>query len=167
MSYVSYAINRRRLIARATHTLIGLGISVWGVKSIQSAHAATEKSMTLSEHATPRQVAESYWRAECDRDIERVAQHYHPDAVFMLPGERLVGWSNIRKWYEDSFRRFPGAEVEITHDISRGNEAALEWKATVTDVPGVRHSLTGVSLVRVEDGRFREVHAYFDPSPLR
>jgi len=111
-------------------------------------------------------VAESYWRAECARDIERVGQHYHANAIFSPPGERLVGWSNIRKWYEKSFEQFPGLEVEIAHEIARGNEAALEWKAVLIDAGGTRHPLVGINVVRIEDGKYREVRAYFDSSAL-
>jgi hypothetical protein len=31
---------------------------------------------------------------------------------------------------------------------------------------GVRHALIGVNIVQIEDGKFREVRAYFDPSAL-
>lgn len=123
--------------------------------------------MTPAKNATPRQVAESYWRAECAHDIEAVGQHYHSDAIFSPPGEHLVGWSNIRKWYEASFKAFPGLEVEIVHEISRGNEAALEWKAVLIDPAGTRHPLRGVNLVRIEDGKYREVRPYFDSSQVK
>jgi len=86
--------------------------------------------------------------------LERVGQHYHPDAIFIAPGDYLVGWINIRKWYEDSFRKYPGVEVQITHEIRSGNEAALEWKAVLIDAAKVRHAVTGVNLVRVEGGKF-------------
>ena len=56
--------------------------------------------------ATPREVAESYWRAEAERDVEKVRQHYHPDAVFLPPGERLEGWDQTRPWYEGTYERF-------------------------------------------------------------
>jgi ketosteroid isomerase-like protein len=122
--------------------------------------------MNSIKESTPRQVAESYWRVESERDIEKVGQHYHVDAVFMPPGEHLVGWHNIKKWYEDSFRRFPRLHVEITHEISQGSEAAFEWRAVLTDVAGVRHALIGVNIVRVDNGKYREVRAYFDPASL-
>lgn len=123
--------------------------------------------MALSKNATPREVAESYWRAECAHDIEAVGQHYHRDAIFAPPGEYLVGWDNIRKWYEASFKQFPGLEVEIVHEISRGNEASLEWKAVLTDAAGKRFPLKGVNIIRIEDGKYREVRPYFDTSQVK
>jgi ketosteroid isomerase-like protein len=122
--------------------------------------------MNLTTHATPRQVAESYWRAECQRDLEKVRQHYHPDAIFCPPGQRLIGWDAIKTYYEDSINSYPGLEVEIAHEVACGSEAALEWRAVLIDHDGVRHPLIGVNVVRVEEGRFREVHAYFDPALL-
>jgi len=113
---------------------------------------------------TPRQVAESYWRAEAQRDAEEVCRHYHPDAVFLPPGERLVGRDEIRKWYEATYRQFRSVRVDIVHEISQGNEAAFEWKATLTDSSGTVYTPVGVNVVRVENGLFREVRAYFDPS---
>lgn len=120
----------------------------------------------VSKDATPREVAESYWRAEAERDVEKVGLHYHADAVWMPPGERLVGWGEIRKWYEATYRRFHRVKVEIVHEIRQGNEASLEWKATLTDDTGALLTPVGVNIVRVEGGKFREMRAYFNPSIL-
>jgi len=99
--------------------------------------------------------------------VEKVRQHYHADAIFMPPGERLVGWDSIRQWYEATYHQFRGVKVEIVHDITHGNEASLEWKATLTDASGKVYMPVGVNIVRVEAGKFREVRAYFDPSILK
>ena len=114
--------------------------------------------------ASPREVAESYWRAECTRDLDAIMAHYHPDAEFQPAGNLLRGHAEIRTFYEDSVARFPGLECRIVHEISRGDEASLEWDAVLIDHQGVRHPLVGVNVVRVEDGTFRSVRAYFDQS---
>jgi limonene-1,2-epoxide hydrolase len=114
--------------------------------------------------ATPREVAESYWRAECARDIEAVMAHYHVDAEFTPAGRLLRGHAEIRTFYEDSAARFPGLECRIVHEVANGDEAALEWEAVLIDRQGVRHPLVGVNVIRVEDGKFRSVRAYFDQS---
>ncbi|WP_206606415.1 nuclear transport factor 2 family protein [Steroidobacter cummioxidans] len=134
---------------------------------ITPAHATPAKSAAnLSQNATPRQVAESYWRAEAERNVQKVGQHYHADAIFMPPGERLVGWDSISKWYEATYRQFQGVKVEIVHEIVQGNEASFEWQATLTDAAGKVYRPIGVNIVRVEAGKFREVRAYFDPRIL-
>lgn len=115
---------------------------------------------------SPREVAESYWNVECQRDLEAILAHYHQDAIMQPPGQVLRGHAEIRTFYEDSIRRFPTLEVEIVHEVRSGDEAALEWSAAVTDHQGIRYPFTGVNIIKVEDGKFRYVHAYFDPSIL-
>lgn len=114
-----------------------------------------------------RERAESYWRAEQRRDIEEVLAHYHEDAVFCPPGERLEGHDQIRTFYESSAADYPTLEVTITHEIAAGDdEASLEWEAVLVDHDGGRHPLKGVNNIKLEDGKFREVRAYFDPATL-
>jgi limonene-1,2-epoxide hydrolase len=116
--------------------------------------------------AGARQVAESYWAAEIERDVEKVLLHYHADAVFVPNGRRLVGHDEIRTSYEDSCQRFPVLEVTIARETPAADTTVLEWQAAVTDHQGRRVPFSGVNLVSVEQGRFREVRAYFDASAL-
>ena len=113
---------------------------------------------------TPREIAESYWRAECTRKLEPIMAHFHHDATFQPAGNLLRGHDEIRTFYEDSISRFPGLECEIVHEVSNGNEASLEWSAVLIDHDGVRHQLVGVNVIRVENGKFTSVRAYFDQS---
>jgi ketosteroid isomerase-like protein len=115
---------------------------------------------------SPHEVAESYWKVECQRDLKAILAHYHEDAIMQPPGQVLHGHSEIRTFYEDSIRRFPVLEVKIVHEIRLGDEAAIEWDAAVTDHHGVRYPFTGVNIIKVEDGKFRYVRAYFDLSVL-
>ena len=113
---------------------------------------------------TPREIAESYWRAECTRKLEPIMAHFHPDATFQPAGNLLRGHDEIRTFYEDSISRFPGLECEIVHEVSNGNEASLEWSAVLIDHDGVRHQLVGVNVIRDENGKYTSVRAYFDQS---
>jgi ketosteroid isomerase-like protein len=94
-------------------------------------------------NTTPRQVAESYWRAEESRDVERVLAHFHPDATF---------------------HPVTGPLVRIVHEISSGDEAALEWEADLINHEGTRFPICGSNFVKVRDGKFTYVRAYFDPT---
>jgi ketosteroid isomerase-like protein len=113
---------------------------------------------------TPREVAESYWAAECRRDLDEILAHYHPDAEFRPAGGLLRGHAEISTFYQDSIARFPGLECRIVHEVSNDNEASLEWEAVLIDRAGVRHPLVGVNVIRVVDGKFASVRAYFDQS---
>lgn len=111
---------------------------------------------------TPRQVAESYWAAECRRDIDAVIDHYHADATYEDPSGQYSGHKAIRAAYEKSAREYPGLEVEIVREFPLGNRSALEFEAFLIDPAGRRHLVRGVNLVHVSDGRFVSVRSYED-----
>jgi ketosteroid isomerase-like protein len=113
---------------------------------------------------TPRAVAESYWRAEESRDIEAILAHFHEDAVFHPVAGPLRGHAEIRTFYDGMGDTFPGLEVSIVHEITSGDESCLEWEATLIDHAGARIPIRGVNVVKVRDGRFAAVRAYFDPT---
>ncbi|MGI8702606.1 MAG: nuclear transport factor 2 family protein [Nocardioidaceae bacterium] len=116
---------------------------------------------------TPREIADSYWSAECARDLDAVLEHYHPDAIVQPPsGPRMRGRAEIASFYVDEMRDYPGLEVRIVHELSADDEAALEWEAVLTDRQGVRHPFRGVNIVRTSDGMFSSVRAYFDPAAI-
>ncbi|MDP1720079.1 MAG: nuclear transport factor 2 family protein [Candidatus Nanopelagicaceae bacterium] len=116
---------------------------------------------------TAREIAESYWKAECERDIEKVLTHYHSNATFCPPGQVLVGHEQIRTFYDASRIDFPGLHVTINNDFTVGDQSALEWTATLTSAQGERFTIKGVNIVKIRDGKFEWVHAYFDPSPMQ
>jgi ketosteroid isomerase-like protein len=114
--------------------------------------------------ATPREVAESYWRAEESRDITLILSHFHEDAVFYPVSGPLKGHAEIRTFYDGMSDAFPGLEVTITREISSGDAACLEWEAVLIDHDGGRIPIRGVNVVHVHDGKFDSVRAYFDPT---
>lgn len=114
---------------------------------------------------SPREVAVAYWAAECARDLAATLAYYHDDAVVYPPdGSRLVGHKQIATFYEQEMRDYPGLEVKITHEVANELEASLEWEAVLIDHAGKRHPIRGVNVVRVRDGKFESVRAYFDPA---
>lgn len=114
-----------------------------------------------------REVAEAYWAAECRRDLPAVLAYYHSDAVVTPPsGPALRGHDEIATFYVDEMRDYPGLEVRIVHEVSNGDEASLEWEAVLVDHSGVRHPFRGVNVVRVRNGKFDSVRAYFDPAAV-
>jgi len=103
---------------------------------------------------TPREIAESYWKAECARDTKAVLEHYH------------VGHDQISTFYDASGEAFPGLKVDILHEVRNGDESCIEWYATLTDKQGNVFNIPGVNVIKIRDGKFESVHAYFDPTVL-
>ena len=96
---------------------------------------------------TPREVSESYWAAECRRDIDAVMAHYHPDET-----------------YEDSAAAYPGLEVRILREFTGTDDSSgLEFYAVLIDPAGRRFKVRGVNVVAVRDGKFVSVRSYEDP----
>jgi ketosteroid isomerase-like protein len=115
---------------------------------------------------SPREVSESYWAAECRRDIEAVVDHYHPDATYEGPDGLRSGHVEISAAYEEHARLFPGLEVEIGHEFPGADWSAIEFDAVLRDTAGKRYRIRGVNVVHVRDGKFVSVRSYEDPPTL-
>ncbi len=113
---------------------------------------------------TPRDVSESYWAAECRRDIDAVMAHYHDDATYQDAGGLLRGHAEIRTFYEASARDYPGLEVTILREFPGSPDAsALEVYAVLIDHGGRRFEIRGLNVMTVRDGKFPSVRCYEDP----
>ncbi len=116
--------------------------------------------------STPREISESYWAAECRRDVDGVMSHYHSEGTYEGPDGLRRGHAEIRKMYEQHARDYPGLEVQIVRDFARGDFGALEFDAVFVDRAGQRFGVRGVNVVRVHEGKFMSVRSYEDaPSP--
>ena len=113
---------------------------------------------------TPREVSESYWAAECRRDIGAVLAHYLTDATYQDGGGLRRGHAEIRRAYEASARDYPGLEVRIVREYTASpDSSALEFDAVLIDPEGRRIRIQGVNVVVVRDGKFVSVRSYEDP----
>jgi ketosteroid isomerase-like protein len=116
---------------------------------------------------TPYEVSESYWAAECSRDVDAVMAHYRPDATYEDGGGLRRGEAEIRRAYEDSARDWPGLEVRIVREfVHSPDTSGLEFDALLIDVAGRRFRIRGVNVVTVRDGRFVSVRSYEDVPSL-
>jgi ketosteroid isomerase-like protein len=116
--------------------------------------------------SAPRDVSESYWAAECRRDIDAVMAHYQPDASYEDASGRRVGSAAIRRAYEESARAYPGLEVRIVREFTLDEECgALEYDAVLIDPAGARLRVRGVNVVTLRDGKFTSVRSYEDAAP--
>ena len=113
---------------------------------------------------SPREVSESYWAAECRRDIDGVMAHYHTDGTYEDAGGLRRGHAEIRKAYEDSARDYPGLEVRIVREFPATPDcSALEFDAVLIDPSGGRFRIRGVNVVVVRDGKFASARSFEDP----
>jgi ketosteroid isomerase-like protein len=113
---------------------------------------------------TPREVSESYWAAECRRDIDAVMAHYHSDATYEDAGGLRRGHAEVREAYVESARAYPGLEVRILREFTdTADSSGLEFYAVLIDPAGRRFKVRGVNVVAVRDSKFVSVRSYEDP----
>ncbi len=113
---------------------------------------------------TAREVAESYWSAECRRDIDAIMAHYQPNATYQDGAGFLEGYDAIRGYYEASIRDFPALEVTIRREFAGSpDSSALEVHAVLTDHTGNRSVIEGLIAITVRDGRLDHIRCYEDP----
>ena len=112
---------------------------------------------------TAREVSESYWAAECRRDIDGLMEHYHQDGTYEGPDGLRRGHVEIRTAYEENARLYPGLEVAIVQEFPRADWSAIEFDAVLIDTAGNRLRVRGVNVVHVRDGKFVSVRSYEDP----
>ena len=118
---------------------------------------------------TPREVSESYWAAECRRDVDAVMDHYHVDGTYEDAGGLRRGASEIRAAYEASVAAYPGLEVRIVREFVLPDDpdtSGLEFDATLTDADARRFRVRGINVVTVREGRFVSVRSFEDPPTL-
>ena len=118
---------------------------------------------------TPREVSESYWAAECRRDVDAVMDHYAADATYEDAAGLRRGDVEIRRAYEESAAAYPGLEVRIVREFILPDDpdtSGLEFDAILIDAAGRRFRIRGVNVVSVRDGRFVSVRSFEDPPTL-
>lgn len=116
---------------------------------------------------TPRDVIEAYWKFESQRNLQAVLDCYHEDASLQVPSlGRLTGHAAIRSFYQASIARFPVLEVAIVGAIESGDEGAFEWRSKFLDHAGLAYPLQGVNMIKIRDGKFAQVHVYYDPAEI-
>jgi ketosteroid isomerase-like protein len=89
-------------------------------------------------------------------------EFFAADARFVVPTEVRAGHAEIRPFYEDACERFPSLKVQVVTSFEKGDEAAAEWVAILTDPHGVELELKGVNVARVVDGKFLDMRSYYD-----
>jgi uncharacterized protein (TIGR02246 family) len=112
-----------------------------------------------------RELVESYFAAERRRDVSGVLEHFHDDAVVVLPdGRSLQGRAAIGEFYARVYAQLEELDVRVVSMLSEDGLTAVEWEAVLVDQRGETQTLRGVNVVRGRGGRFAEVRTYFGPA---
>ena len=97
------------------------------------------------------------------------------DAVYVGPGWRHEGKEAIRAYFEETDRTFPDQTTQTSLVVEEGDIVVAEWMyrgthagpmsmPDGTEIPptGKTLELPGVTVCKIMDGKFANLHDYFD-----
>ena len=123
--------------------------------------------------ADARAVAETYFAALRERDLDGIAACWAPDGVDELAGQAtLTGPDEVRAFFAELFAAVPDFTMTVEETLVEGDRAAVRWSATGTFAgdgayqgiapTGERITLTGMDLLQIRDGKLVANHAFPD-----
>jgi predicted ester cyclase len=126
---------------------------------------------TEQAERTAAEIAESYFEAVANRDIEAILEHWYPDGGGYIHGMIDVRVPDTyRGWFADLFKAFPDWKFEVLDLIADGDKAAVRWRASGTfrgpvrfegmDPNGARVETEGCDVLTVRDGKLVTNYAY-------
>jgi steroid delta-isomerase-like uncharacterized protein len=99
------------------------------------------------------------------RDVDAMMSLLSADCAFentypAPSGTRYVGQSAVREFWEDFFRSFNEARIEIEELFGQNDRAVMRWTYRWTDPAGHSGYIRGVDVYRVRDGLIAEKLSY-------
>lgn len=133
--------------------------------------------MSPGKKASAKQVAEAYFEAIRNRDLDAMEACWKPgstDTFYGMAELRVPG--PFREYFQGIFRAFPDFEMRVVDMVAYGEKAAVRWRATGTfSGPGKFEGLTatgasiqleGLDLLTIRDGLICENHAYTNAAEM-
>jgi predicted ester cyclase len=132
---------------------------------------------TVGEASDTAAVAEAYFSAVGNRDLEAMAALWEPGGVGEIHGlVELVAPVSYGEWFGNLFRAVPDFRLEIVEIVAQGEKAAVRWRATGTfdgsarfeglAPNGARIDVTGCDVIAVRDGRLYRNDAYMNGAEM-
>jgi glyoxylase-like metal-dependent hydrolase (beta-lactamase superfamily II)/ketosteroid isomerase-like protein len=123
--------------------------------------------------ADAREVAETYFAALAQHDLDAAAACWAPDGVDRLIGQSEAhGSEEVRAFFGELFAAVPDWTFEVETVVAEGERAAVRWNATGTfagdaayqgiEPTGSPVAMAGFDLLRVRDGLIVECEAFSD-----
>ena len=100
-------------------------------------------------------------------DVATAAECFAPDAVWILPGRGPMAGAHrgVREIYENFFARLGplsgGTFRAELLDVAEGERYVIAVQRATAERDGQSIDVTGCQLMRVEDGRIKEVHGHY------
>lgn len=113
---------------------------------------------------------ELYRRGWDEEDADLIASAITDDFELHDPWGSFHGVAKMRQYCETTYRRFRDIRTVYTEVIDGGSVVGIEWVMSLTgDIEGIDGkvvNLIGGAIVRMEDGRIRSWHDYWDSAQM-
>lgn len=132
---------------------------------------------TVGEASDTAAVAEAYFTAVGNRDLDAMTAFWEPGGVGEIHGLiELVAPASYRAWFGNLFQALPDFKLEIVEIVSQGEVAAVRWRATGTFDGGARFEglapngapldLTGCDVIAVRGGKLYRNDVYMNAAEM-
>jgi hypothetical protein len=119
--------------------------------------------MTLEE-----QLIRRYFDAFNRHDVDGVVACFHDEAVLVGPnGKRLTGIAEVRRSYEKEFALFPDAHCELRLCTGNSGRGVAESYFTGTRSERTRVEAIGAEVMKILDGKIKEIRDYHQSVPAK
>lgn len=137
----------------------------WQIAAVSYNSDLPPQREAVASHETAAAVLYSVWNT---KEYERLDDALAPD--FRRQGsdggaEGLVAW---KVYMRQIHTTYPDFHIDVHESAYDGDIGVTRWTITGTDARTARKiEVSGMSLLRFENGMITEQIAYFDPAPLR
>ena len=98
-------------------------------------------------------------------DLEAIMEGYAPDALLILPGNRISGVSAIRASFADYLAAYSVRRVTLTRVLVEGAHGALEWTwHEIRHADGQERTVDDAIIFTLRAGKITHWREYFDES---
>lgn len=109
-------------------------------------------------------IIKSYWKAEGEKDLEKILTHFTEQASFSSPTMELKGKENIKEFYQGMIDNFKKIDVVPSHFLEQGNEIAVEYSCKLVKPDGREGVARGFNLFEISDNKIEKIRCYFNPN---
>ncbi len=109
---------------------------------------------------------DGFCEAFVDKNVERVMKLFAEDAAVLVPGARISGKNEIRRFFESEAPKIENYTISKKSILEQENEIAVEWHVEHTYKPtGKEIKVNGVTLISAEKGLIKSLRDYCDFPP--
>jgi ketosteroid isomerase-like protein len=116
----------------------------------------------VDPNSVNRTIAEIIFTALNNRDLSLLDKHLDEHATFDFPGTTLIkGRKKIILFFKILFRKYPRLTFTVKETIVDGGGVCVLWTNTGTNKNGHAYNNSGVTFVRITDGKILFLSDYF------